>query len=85
MHKLLAKYGAGTYFGEISFLNPGARTASAIANCDTILLELTQDAVLKLDYKDKEELALVLLFELGSTLGSELRHSAQEIRRLEQS
>jgi len=84
-YKLLAKYGAGTYFGEISFLNPGARTASAIANCDTILLELTQDAVLKLDYKDKEELALVLLFELGSTLGSELRHSAQEIRRLEQS
>ncbi|MCD6432705.1 MAG: SLC26A/SulP transporter family protein, partial [Sulfurimonas sp.] len=79
----LAKYGAGTYFGEISFLNKGERTASAVANYDTILLELTQDSVLKLDSKEKEELALVLLFELGSTLGNELRHSASEIRRLE--
>jgi len=84
-YKLLAKYGSGTYFGEISFLNPGKRVASAVANCDTTLLELTQEAVLKLDSKDKEELALVLLFELGRTLGDELRHSAQEIRKLEES
>ncbi len=84
-YKLLAKYGAGTYFGEISFLNPGSRTASGVANCDTVLLELRQDALLTLDSKDKEELALALLFELGTTLGNELRHSAGEIRRLEQS
>lgn len=84
-YTLLGKYGAKTYFGEISFLNPGKRAARAIANCDTVLFELRQDALLNLDSKDKEELSLALLFELGSTLGDELRHSAAEIRRLEQS
>lgn len=84
-YTILAKYGAGTYFGEISFLNPGSRTASAVAKYDIVLLELTQESILKLDSKEKEELALVLLFELGSTLGNELKHSASEIRRLEES
>ncbi|MBU1659311.1 cyclic nucleotide-binding domain-containing protein [bacterium] len=84
-YKHLAKYGAGTYFGEISFLNPGKRIASAVANCDTLVLELEQKSLVALEGNYKEELALALLFELGSTLGNELRYSAQEIRRLEES
>jgi len=83
-YKRFAKYSAGTYFGEIAFVNPGKRVASAIANHDSVVLELRQDALLSLEGKAKEELALALLFELGSTLSSELRRSAQEIRRLEQ-
>jgi len=82
-YKLLGRYGAGTYFGEISFLNPGARTASAISKGETIVLELSKDSLLSLNSKDKEELAIILLFELGSTLGEELRSSVNEIRRLE--
>ena len=80
----LARYGAGTYFGEISFLNPGKRVATAIANYDTILLEFTKEDVLQLALEEKAQLATALLFELGKTLGDELRHSAQEIKRLEE-
>ncbi|MEA2073014.1 MAG: SulP family inorganic anion transporter [Campylobacterota bacterium] len=82
-YKLLGRYGAGTYFGEIAFLNPGKRTACAQSKGETVVLELSKDALLSLDSKDKEELAMVLLFELGTTLGEELRSSANEIRRLE--
>jgi len=82
-YKLLGRYGSGTYFGEISFLNPGARTASAISKGETIVLELSKDSLLSLNSKDKEELAIILLFELGTTLGEELRSSVNEIRRLE--
>ena len=82
-YKLFGKYGAGTYFGEISFLNPGERTASAVCKADTTLLEFKQADLISLESKEKEELSLALLFELGSTLGEELRHSAREIRRLE--
>ncbi len=79
----LARYGAGTYFGEIAFLNPGKRVASAVVNYDTILLEFPHDAIVHLQTEQKAQLASVLLFELGSTLGNELRYSAQEIQRLE--
>ena len=82
-YKLLGRYGAGTYFGEISFLNPGPRTASAISKGETIVLELSKDSLLSLNSKDKEELAIILLFELGTTLGEELRSSVNEIRQLE--
>jgi len=82
-YKLLGRYGAGTYFGEISFLNPGPRTASAISKGETIVLEWSKDSLLSLNSKDKEELAIILLFELGTTLGEELRSSVNEIRRLE--
>jgi SulP family sulfate permease len=79
----LARYGAGTYFGEISFLNPGKRIAGARVNYDTILLEFSHHAIMQLATEKKAELTSVLLFELGTTLGNELRYSAQEIQRLE--
>jgi len=79
----LARYGAGTYFGEIAFLNPGKRVAGAIVNYDTTLLEFSHHAIMQLATEKKAELTSVLLFELGTTLGNELRYSAQEIQRLE--
>jgi len=83
-YKRLAKYNSGTFFGEISFISPGKRSASAIANSDAILLELSHHAIVELEADNKEELLLSLLFELGERMGVELRNSAQEIRRLEQ-
>ena len=83
-YKRLAKYSAGTYFGEISFINPGKRTATAIANSDVILLELSNKNIMDLQGELKELLLSELFFELGSRMGQELRSSAQEIRRLEQ-
>ena len=84
-YKRFGKYGAGTYFGEISFLDPGKRTASAVARYDTVLLELSHDALLALEGSEKADMALALLFELGMTLSEELRRSAREIKRLEES
>lgn len=83
-YKRLAKYSPGTYFGEIAFVSPGKRTASAVALSDTVFLELSRTAVTGLDIAEEREIALGLLFELGSRMASELRESAQEIRRLEQ-
>jgi len=83
-YKRLAKYSSGTFFGEISFISPGKRSATAIVNSNTILLELSHDALVDLKAENKEKLLLELLFELGERMGVELRNSAQEIRRLEQ-
>lgn len=80
----LAKYSSGTYFGEIAFITPGKRAASAIANSDSILLEFSNKILETIKGKEKEELLVGLFFELGSRMGTELRSSAQEIRRLEQ-
>lgn len=83
-YKRLAKYNSGTFFGEISFIAPGKRSATAIVNSDAILLELSHDTLVNLQAENKESLLLELLFELGERMGVELRNSAQEIRRLEQ-
>lgn len=83
-YKRLAKYGAGTYFGEISFISPGPRTAQAKILEDATLFELSQDALRRLDEGEQAKLALALLLEIGVTLSSELRRSAADIQRLEQ-
>ncbi len=43
----LAKMEAGTYFGEFSLFDDKPRSASAEVTCDTILLELGRDALVK--------------------------------------
>jgi len=83
-YKRLAKYGAGTYFGEISFISPGPRTAQAKILEDATLFELSQDVLNRLDEGEQAKLALALLLEIGVTLSSELRRSAADIQRLEQ-
>jgi len=83
-YKRLSKYGAGTYFGEISFIAPGPRSAQAIALEASKLFEISQKSLMQLDEKEQAKLALALLLEIGVTLSSELRRSAADIQRLEQ-
>jgi len=83
-YKSLAKYGAGTYFGEVSFVNPGPRSADAVIVADAKLAEVTRSSLLELDEKIQAKMALALLFELGSTLSDELRRSVEDIKRLEE-
>ena len=83
-YKRLAKYIAGTYLGEISFITPGKRAASAIAIFDSTLLEFSYTNMEHLDETQKADLLTSLFFVLGSRMSEELRTSAQEIRRLEQ-
>ncbi len=80
----LAKYGSGTYFGEISFIAPGPRSAQAIVLEDAKLLEVSRDALMQLQESAQAKLALALLLEIGVTLSNELRRSAADIQRLEQ-
>ena len=83
-YKRLAKYGSGTYFGEVSFIAPGPRTAEAIVLEDVTLFEISRDALTQLEEREQAKLALALLLELGVTLSNELRRSAADIERLEQ-
>ena len=83
-YKRLAKYGAGTYFGEVSFVNPGPRSAHAVIVVDAKLAEVTRSSLLELDEKIQAQMALALLFELGITLSDELRRSVEDIKRLEE-
>jgi len=83
-YKRLAKYGPGTYFGEIAFLIPGPRAASAVVTQDAETIELDREDIMAMDHDAKADLALYLLYEIGGTLGEALRRSAADIYRLEQ-
>ena len=84
IYKRLAKYGPGTYFGEIAFLIPGPRAASAFVTQDAEIMEIDREEIMALAHDAKADLALYLLYEIGGTLGQELRRSAADIQRLEQ-
>ena len=83
-YKRLAKYGPGTYFGEIAFLIPGPRAAAAVVTQDAEIMEIDRKDIMALDHVAKADLALYLLYEIGGTLGEALRRSAADIYRLEQ-
>jgi CRP-like cAMP-binding protein len=83
-YKRLAKYGPGTYFGEIAFLTPGPRAASAVVMQDAEIMEIGREDIMAMEHDAKADLALYLLYEIGGTLGEELRRSAADIYRLEQ-
>jgi len=76
----LAKYGPGTLFGEIAFLNPGARTADAIAVLPSHLKVLDRSGFERLEQQDSDA-AIAVLFALGVAQGNHLRWSVAEIRR----
>ena len=79
----LAKYGPGTLFGEIAFLNPGPRTADAVAISSSHLKVLDRTAFDTLVNTDSGA-AIAVLFALGIAQGNHLRWSAAEIHRLAQ-
>jgi len=80
-HKRLAKFGPGAFFGEIVFLKPGPRTASAKAMRDTQLLMLDNDGFDQLK-KQNPQAAIKLIMRLGRELSERLRWSDTELRRL---
>ena len=71
-YKRLAKFGPGSFFGEIAFMKSGTRTADAKAMVDTELLMLNQEAFQKLR-EQFPEIAITLLIRLGNELGDRLR------------
>ena len=82
-HKRLAKYGPGTLFGEIAFLQPGPRTGDAISMRPGELWVLDRPDFKRL-IEANSSAAIAILMALGKSQGNKLRWSASEIRRLAQ-
>jgi SulP family sulfate permease len=80
-HKRLAKCGPGTLFGEIAFLEPGTRTADAVAVSDSELLALRRPVFKRLA-DEHPDTARAVLAALARIQSERLRWAAREIGRL---
>jgi CRP/FNR family transcriptional regulator, cyclic AMP receptor protein len=69
----------GQYFGEMSLIEDGPRSADAIAHTGCSLLELSREKLDAVMFTDKE-LAYVLLWTFVRTLSSRLRETNDKIR-----
>lgn len=69
----------GQYFGEMSLIEDGPRSADAIAHSSCKLYELSRDKLDALMFTDKE-LASVLLWTFVRTLSARLRETNDKIR-----
>jgi len=77
----LAKFGSGTFFGEVSLLEPGVRSADARAVTELHLLELTEAGLEQLK-RDHPAAALKLLTALGREASRHLRLADLELQRM---
>ena len=82
-YKRLGKRRPGSYFGEVAFLNPGPRSATAFVTQDAELLVLDRAAIDSLAEKRQREVGLYILYELGASMAKQLRQTNSELRRLE--
>ena len=82
-YKRVVKYQPGVYFGDALFIHPGKAEGDVIAMGDLELFELRHSDLKNLDEKALADLSLALLYEFSLNMGSLLRLSAKEIRRLE--
>lgn len=80
-YKRLAKYGPGTIFGEVAFLEKSTRTADAVAVVKTKLLMLPRDGFEELAKRDPG-VTHAVLSALARIQAERLRWSARELRRL---
>jgi len=69
----------GQYFGEMSLIEDGPRSADAIGHSTCRLYELSREKLDELMFTDKE-LAYVLLWTFVRTLSSRLRETNDKIR-----
>jgi len=77
----LAKFGPGTVFGEVAFLDPGKRTAEAKVVADGECMRLRHAALKKLCRKHLD-LGMQIMLRLSHRLSQNLRISDIALRRL---
>jgi len=75
----LAILESGQYFGEMSLIEDGARSADAIAHTSCVLYQLSREKLEEVMFTDKE-LASVLLWTFVRTLSARLRETNDKIR-----
>ena len=78
----LGTFGRGAFFGEMSFLDGGMRSADAVAFTDTDLYVLSRKDFDKLAEEHKK-LAVAFMEGLASVLSSRMRYTNAELRALE--
>jgi SulP family sulfate permease len=78
----LGTFGRGSFFGEMAFLDGGARSADAVAFSDAELYVLSRKTFDSLAEEHKK-LAIGLMEGLASVLASRLRYTDAELRVLE--
>jgi len=71
----------GNYFGEMALIDNAPRSASAIANEDTILLKITDANFRNLLVSD-HNIAYKLLWELVKTLSKRLRETDSKLKTI---
>jgi CRP-like cAMP-binding protein/anti-anti-sigma regulatory factor len=82
-YKRLAKYGPGTFFGEIAFLDPGPRTTDAYVSQPAELLMLDRGGLERLE-REHPDVAVRLLVTLGKMQSLQMRRADREIQRMAQ-
>ena len=82
-YKRLAKLGPGSFFGEVEFLDPGPRTATAVVTQNADLLVLNRQSFDSLKEGRHKEAAWAVLSEVAQSTSRQLRWSQSELRRLE--
>jgi SulP family sulfate permease len=77
----LAIYGPGTSFGEVAFLDGEARTATALARVDTLLIAIDRPRFDALARR-QPQIALIVLGEMARAQGRNLRRITATARNL---
>jgi sulfate permease, SulP family len=79
----LATFAPGTIFGELALLDPGARSASVIADDELVCYALSDESFLLLS-REVPDAAIKLLANLSRELSRRLRQANRTIHQLEE-
>ncbi len=82
-YKVLAKYSPGTYFGKLTFLDPGPISATFTTIGNTSVYKIRRADIERISAQGNEEFLADLLFSIGKRLSRESVRLISEIKRLE--
>ncbi len=82
-YKILAKYSPRTYFGKLTFLNPGPISATFVALGKTTVYKIRRTDIEAISEKGGEKFLTDILFSIGRNLSKESVRLISEIQRLE--
>ena len=79
----LATFGRGAFFGEMSFLDPGARSADAVAHVESEIFVLSRERF-EIFAANHHRAALALMSALARALAVRLRSTNAEVPALQE-
>lgn len=82
-YKILAKYSPGTYFGKLTFFNPGPISATFTAVGSATVYKLRRADIDEISDNEKKQFCSDFLFSIGRKLSKESVRLISEIHRLE--